>query len=213
MQERQNSAQAIGISILLVFVYLASTALLPLQLIPFLQIGFLGAPAFFYYQKFWKPKATPPKQPLTFFIKVLLGTIVLTVILNILLSSLVEIFPISKDIEKVFKEMVNKENQWGWLYDLFSLAIVPAICEEILYRGVLMQALQKSTSRSIGIALSAFIFALMHFNPWFFPFLFCLGIYFGLLFERSKQLRWPILAHFINNGIAVLGFHFLNWSV
>jgi hypothetical protein len=75
----------------------------------------------------------------------------------------------------------------------------------MVFRGVLQKKLHSILqSPHLAIFVSSFIFSAIHMQ--FFGFLprFILGIILGYLFYYSKNLWMPIIAHFINNALAVL---------
>lgn len=85
------------------------------------------------------------------------------------------------------------------------IAILPAIGEEMLFRGILQRKLV-SWTRNVhaGIWLAALIFSAIHVQFYGFIPRVLLGAMFGYLFAWSGNLWVPILAHFINNGFTVL---------
>ncbi len=89
--------------------------------------------------------------------------------------------------------------------NLFLIALIPAIGEELLFRGVLQQILAKWTGKiHLAIFISGFLFSAIHLQ--FFGFLprLILGLVLGYMFYWSKNLWLPILAHFTNNALAVI---------
>ena len=108
----------------------------------------------------------------------------------------------AKNITEAFLKM---ENTSDLLFNLFLIAFIPAIGEEMVFRGVLQKKLHFILqSPHLAIFVSSFIFSAIHMQ--FFGFLprFILGIILGYLFYYSKNLWMPIIAHFINNALAVL---------
>ena len=97
------------------------------------------------------------------------------------------------------------------LINLFLIALIPAIGEELLFRGVLQQLFTKWTGEAhLAIFISAFLFSAIHLQ--FFGFLprFVLGLVLGYMFYWSKNLWLPILAHFTNNAFAIIfNYHFV----
>jgi len=91
------------------------------------------------------------------------------------------------------------------IYVLIIVAVVPAIGEELLFRGVLQKSFIKLTNNPHwGIWITAFLFSALHMQFFgFFPRML-LGAVFGYLFLWSKSLWLPILGHFINNGTVVI---------
>lgn len=92
----------------------------------------------------------------------------------------------------------------AFFYNMIMIAIIPAIGEELLFRGVLQKLMgQLFKNAHIAILVTAFIFSAFHMQ--FLTFLprFILGILFGYFFYWSKNIWLPILAHFVNNAMAV----------
>jgi uncharacterized protein len=99
------------------------------------------------------------------------------------------------------------------LQSLFIMAVVPAIAEEVIFRGVLQQLLCKIfKSDNWGIWITAILFSAIHLQ--FFGFLprLILGLCFGYLFFWSGNLWLPVLAHFVNNFVPVVMAYYLGWS-
>ena len=82
---------------------------------------------------------------------------------------------------------------------LFSSAVVPALCEELLFRGVICRSLMNYGSRT-AILVSAVLFALMHTNLGQLLYAFAAGLLLGWLYVRSGSLKLAVLLHFINNA-------------
>ena len=87
---------------------------------------------------------------------------------------------------------------------LIMLAVLPPICEEILFRGVLARSLATKLPIWIAMALSALLFSAYHLSLVQAPATFTLGVVFALLAIRSDSVVPSIIAHGLNNAIAVL---------
>ncbi len=105
--------------------------------------------------------------------------------------------------------LVSGETVGDLLLNLVMIAVLPAIGEELIFRGALQNVLTKITRNTrLAIWISAFIFSAFHLQFYgFLPRLF-LGAVLGYLFVYSGSLWLPILAHFINNAAATI-FYFL----
>lgn len=91
------------------------------------------------------------------------------------------------------------------LSSLLVMALVPAIGEELLFRGVFQQYIGKWTRKPLlSVFIVALLFSLAHFQVQRFLAIFLLGIVLGLLFYWTRNLWISIGAHFINNAIQVL---------
>ncbi len=96
----------------------------------------------------------------------------------------------------------------GFILNIIMICILPAIGEELLFRGIFQRLFIEWTKNiHIGILLGAFFFSFIHFQ--FFGFLprLLLGIYFGYLFAWSRTIWLPIIAHFTNNAFAVVYYY------
>lgn len=103
------------------------------------------------------------------------------------------------------ERMLQVDTFGGLLMNLLVIALIPAIGEELTFRGVVQQSLVKHCKNAhLGIILSAAIFSFIHFQFYgFLPRMF-LGIILGYMFYYSGSLWTSILMHFINNGTAVV---------
>ncbi|MEI7595010.1 MAG: CPBP family intramembrane glutamic endopeptidase [Bacteroidota bacterium] len=93
----------------------------------------------------------------------------------------------------------------GLLLNVFIMAVIPAIGEELFFRGAIQSLFQKFIkNHHIAIFLTAFLFSAIHMQFYGFIPRFLMGLFFGYLFYWSKSLWLPILAHFTNNFVAVI---------
>lgn len=90
------------------------------------------------------------------------------------------------------------------LLTLFHVALVPAVCEEILYRGYIMRAFQKSWGIWPAIIISGLLFGLYHVQISNLLPLAALGILFAYVTWVSESVFPAIVAHLVNNGGSVL---------
>ncbi len=99
----------------------------------------------------------------------------------------------------------------GLLFNIFMVAFLPAIGEELLFRGVIQRIFTNWTkSAHWGIWISAILFSALHMQFYgFIPRMF-LGVLFGYLLVWSGSMWLPIVAHFINNAVAVLLMHLID---
>lgn len=95
----------------------------------------------------------------------------------------------------------------------FILAILPALCEETLFRGVLQPVILKHTGRTnLAVWVSAFAFALLHMQFYTFLSIFALGAVLGYVKVWTGSL-WPsVIVHLINNGSIVVAIYFFDMS-
>jgi membrane protease YdiL (CAAX protease family) len=88
--------------------------------------------------------------------------------------------------------------------DLFALALTPALCEEALFRGVLLQATRRTMTTGWAVLINGVMFGLFHLNLWRFLPTMLLGMMLALIVLRAGSI-WPaVLFHFLNNASAIV---------
>ncbi len=90
------------------------------------------------------------------------------------------------------------------LVNLVVIALVPAICEELFFRGFLQSQLQRVVRPQVAIGLTAFVFSLIHFQAFGFFARWLLGVVFGHLRLWSGSLLPCIAGHFAHNATTVV---------
>ena len=106
---------------------------------------------------------------------------------------------------RLTKQLLLMESYMDLGINLLMIAIIPAIGEELLFRGGIQQILQRWFKNAhIAIWITAVIFSAIHVQFYgFIPRMF-LGALFGYLLLWGKNIWYPIIGHFINNGSAVM---------
>ena len=87
-----------------------------------------------------------------------------------------------------------------------TIAVVPAVCEELFFRGTLLPMLQKRTGNwHLSIVVTAAVFSLMHLDIVGFLPRFLLGVMLGLVYYLCKgNMVMPVVMHTLNNLIVVV---------
>ncbi len=88
----------------------------------------------------------------------------------------------------------------GFVGVLVVVALIPAIFEEIMFRGVLLKGL-KSFGETGAVLLCGALFALYHQNPAQTLYQFCCGAAFALVAIRSGSILPTVVSHFLNNAL------------
>lgn len=112
----------------------------------------------------------------------------------------------SEDSAAVMTKQIVEESTWGGLLiNLIILAVVPAVGEEMVFRGCLQNIFGRwIRNKHVVIWLVAIIFSAFHMQ--FFGFIprMLLGAFFGYLYVWSRNIYLPIFGHFINNASATI---------
>ena len=90
-----------------------------------------------------------------------------------------------------------------FIISIFSTAIVPAICEEYLFRGAILTNLLPY-GKTVAIVGSAFLFGLMHQNPLQLLYTTLMGVAIGYVYVKTKSIWACMIIHFTNNLVAVV---------
>ena len=108
---------------------------------------------------------------------------------------------------------INVKTYPGFILNILMIAILPAIGEEFLFRGVLLRIF-RDLFRNVHIAIivSAILFSALHLQFYGFLPRFFLGVALGYIFIWSGSLWLPIIIHFFNNALAVVVIFYLNLS-
>ncbi|MEM8523677.1 MAG: type II CAAX endopeptidase family protein [Bacteroidota bacterium] len=118
---------------------------------------------------------------------------------------------LEEDLGALSTALLVMESPWELLFNIFAIAVIPAIGEELLFRGVLQQKLQDWTKQPhLGVWLAAIIFSAFHGQFEGFLARLLLGAALGYLLCWTNNLWIPILAHFFNNALQVTVQYFSN---
>ncbi len=102
----------------------------------------------------------------------------------------------------------------GLLINIFIMSIIPAIGEELTFRGLFQRIFSNWTKNyHLGILLSAALFSAFHMQFYGFLPRFLLGVAFGYMLVWSGTIWLPIAAHFFNNFLGVLAYYLFNRGI
>jgi membrane protease YdiL (CAAX protease family) len=91
------------------------------------------------------------------------------------------------------------------IFCLFAIGLLPAVFEEIMFRGILMKIFKNITGKvNTSIFLQAFVFTVLHFSVFEFPGIFLMGILFGIIAHRTGTIVYGIVMHFAFNAISII---------
>lgn len=112
---------------------------------------------------------------------------------------------LNNDSEPIIRAFLSMNSLFDLAYNLFVIAVIPAIGEELLFRGYLQKQLSHIFNNiHLSILLTAFLFSAVHLHFHGLLPRFVLGVLLGYLLYWSKNLWIPIIAHFVNNALAVI---------
>lgn len=180
------------------------------QLFTFLIPGVVFA--VFYYRKNWLKRTLLSRKPSLNSISWGLGLLMLTFVAMQLVYWLNKQIPLPDSLkaaedasQALIEAMMQLDSPLALPTNLFIMAMLPAVGEELIFRGLLQRIMVRLTANvHAGIWISATLFSLMH---WQFEGFFVrqlLGALFGYLLYWSGSLWLPIIVHFIFNGLQIV---------
>ena len=105
--------------------------------------------------------------------------------------------------------VLEMNGPWDLTLNLLIVAVIPAICEELFFRGVMQEELNRHLSNPyVGIILTSIVFSAIHMSVEGFTARILLGLVLGYTYHYTKSLWYPILLHLFNNGLQVLALYF-----
>ena len=110
--------------------------------------------------------------------------------------------------QKILEVFLERRGIGALITNIFVMALVPAICEELLFRGCLQQLMCRLLrNHHVVIWFTAAFFSLFHGEIFAFLPRFFLGAALGYLFYYGGSLWINIAAHFANNAIAIILYY------
>ena len=197
--------------IVIPLLHIVSGFIFAIKFHPYLQLLILLIPSAWAIQSLTLKDSSHMEKINSDILWVMMLSCMISLFINLFLPYWNQVFPIPREIEKMIESLMHKGQPWGVWIDIVSLAMVPAVCEEFYFRGVLQTSFCHYLSPQGGRWLAAFFFAFYHFNPWYFPFYVLLGLFFGWIFIRTRHLGLAVFAHFLNNFVSILLYHYTSW--
>ncbi len=107
----------------------------------------------------------------------------------------------SSNVLEAVPDIVKNNPLW---LTILAIAVVPALAEELVFRGVIGRGLTARLGIVGGVVISSALFACAHIHPVHAAGVFCLGIAMHLTYLVTRSIVAPILLHFLNNLMAVI---------
>ncbi|HLL84471.1 MAG TPA: ABC transporter permease subunit/CPBP intramembrane protease, partial [Longimicrobium sp.] len=118
-----------------------------------------------------------------------------------------QFFPDAAAALSGLEKMVTATDARRALWLLVLVALTPAVCEELVFRGVLLQSLGREVPMLRAVAISALVFGAFHLSQEtairFLPTAW-IGVLMGVVVWYGRSIFASMLMHFVNNGVVVL---------
>jgi len=114
---------------------------------------------------------------------------------------------------RVFEIFLKMKNGGDLLINFLVMALLPAIGEELFFRGSLQKALLRLNRKPwLSIIISSLVFALLHGTFFKIIPIFTLGLSLGIIYHVTRNLWYTIIIHFLNNALAVASVYYADRS-
>jgi len=162
----------------------------------------LGLPLLIaYLLKFDKKEMFPFVRPKSLvWPAAIIITLGVVIVIDYLTAASEAVWPLPADYRAIMDWMMAVSSRGEFAYKLFLLCLIPAICEEIFFRGFCQTTLARFGGTLFAILITGALFALLHGNLWYIHLYFLLGCFLSWIFSITRTLWIPILCHFLNNA-------------
>ena len=116
------------------------------------------------------------------------------------------VWPIPQEQFDFYREHLAAASPVEFALLLIVAALIPGVCEEIAFRGLIHTGLRRSFGTNHAIIWGGAMFAVLHLNPWNFIGLWSFGALLGYLRERTGSIYPSVAAHIANNSFALVIF-------
>jgi membrane protease YdiL (CAAX protease family) len=118
---------------------------------------------------------------------------------------LIYFLPMPEFLQDTFELIMVKQL---FIVSIFLVGIIPGLTEEMLFRGIILNGLEKNYSNKKAILISALLFGIIHLNPWQFVTAFIIGVISAWICIKTKSIILCIYMHIFNNILSVVALKY-----
>ena len=123
-------------------------------------------------------------------------------IINFNIANFVQyLIPIPEVILNIFRDLMGRETPLA--FQFYILVIQASLTEEVFFRGAILGGLLAYGTQNRAIFWSAFLFAVVHINPWQFPGALILGLVFAWWVVQTGSLLPALMGHALSNFLSL----------
>jgi sodium transport system permease protein len=132
--------------------------------------------------------------------------IALSLLVGVLLPffnmSVISLFPGIQELSKNLPKLGT--HLYPFWYQVYLICLLPALCEEFVFRGVILKSFMERFGHKFSIFLSALFFAFAHVDAIRFLPTFLIGLIAGFFVFKHRSMLYAIIIHFTNNLVGVI---------
>lgn len=114
------------------------------------------------------------------------------------------LLPFPEELAALLNQLLMARSLSDWALILLGAVFLAGLFEEMLFRGFLQNSFEQHYDVTRAILLTALLFAVIHFNPWWIVQIVVLGVILGVMAWKSDSIIPGAIVHAINNGISVV---------
>ncbi|MDR1029701.1 MAG: CPBP family intramembrane metalloprotease [Treponema sp.] len=134
----------------------------------------------------------------------MIGFVILSSELDNILK-VIHFLPMPLFLQNTFEIIMVKQI---FIISIILVGVIPAFCEEMFFRGILLTGFQENYSEKKAVLMSALLFGIIHLNPWQFVSAFIIGIFSAWICIKTRSIVLSIYIHIFNNIIAVIALKY-----
>lgn len=115
--------------------------------------------------------------------------------------------PIPEFFRGIFETMMAGQ---PLILAVILVAIIPAFAEELFFRGLILDGLNRNYSAAKAIIISSLLFGIIHLNPWQFLSAFIIGIFSAWICINTKSILLSMYIHLFNNLLYTISIRYKN---
>ena len=128
----------------------------------------------------------------------------------ILFSELLYLLDLALPMPYLFQSRLDQQIAGqSFIILIISIAIIPALTQEMLFRGLILDGLNRNYTKRKAIIVSALVFGVVYIHsPWEIPAMFLLGLFFAWVCIKTNSILLPMYMHFFYGCMNVLAVRY-----
>jgi membrane protease YdiL (CAAX protease family) len=111
------------------------------------------------------------------------------------------VLPMPEQFRDIFDSLMSTQL---FVFSIIVMGIIPGFMEELFFRGLILDGLNRNYTRRKSIIISSLLFGIVHLNPWQFYGGFIMGLIFAWVCLNTNSILLSIFMHFFNNTLYTL---------
>jgi membrane protease YdiL (CAAX protease family) len=128
----------------------------------------------------------------------------LTAVMDELDHLIQSVAPMQTEIVEAMVDLLTFHNAGEFFVIFLATVVIAGIGEEMLFRGFFQGTMERITSAKKAVIATAMVFAILHFNPWYFLEITIFGIIMGVVVWKSGSIFPAMVIHGLKNFLSLI---------